>query len=89
VEHLSGADGDEADGDREDRNAALNGLQQMGQRLHRFDILESFFDDVAGDIEWVGDDYDGTSLFDTSDLAEGSDTGSYDGSGMAATEGSM
>jgi hypothetical protein len=62
----------------------------MGQRLHRFDILESFFDNVAGDIEWGGDDYDGTSLFDASDLAEGrSDTGSYDGSGMAATEGSM
>jgi hypothetical protein len=86
----NGADGDKADGDREDRNVALNGLRQMGQRLHRFDILESFFDNVAGDIEWGGDDYDGTSLFDASDLAEGrSDTGSYDGSGMAATEGSM
>ena len=62
----------------------------MGQRLHRFDILESFFDNVAGNIKWGGDDYDGTSLFDASDLAEGrSDTGSYDGSVMAATEGSM
>ena len=61
----------------------------MGQRLHRFEILESFFDDVAGDIEWGGEDYDGASLFDVSDLAEGSDTGSYDGSGMAAMEGSM
>ena len=45
--------------------------------------------DVAGNIEWGGDNYDGTSLFDASDLAEGSDTGSYDGSGMAATERSM
>jgi hypothetical protein len=67
----NGADGDEADGDREDRNVAMNGLRQMGQRLHQFDILESFFDDVAGDIEWGGDDYDVTSLFDVSDLAEG------------------
>jgi hypothetical protein len=85
----NGADGDETDGNREDRNAALNGLRQMGQRLHRFDILESFFDDVAGDIEWGGDDYDGTSLFDMSDLAEGSDTGPSGGSGMASTEGNM
>ncbi len=85
----NGADGNETDGDREDRNAALNGLRQMGQRLHRFDILESFFDDVAGDIEWGGDDYDGTSLFDVSDFAEWSDTGPSGGSGMASTEGSM
>ena len=61
----------------------------MGQRLHQFDILESFFDYVAGNIEWGGGDYDGTSLFDMSDLAEGSDTGPSNGSGMAATEGSM
>ena len=54
-----------------------------------FDILESFFDDVAGSIEWGGDDYNGTSLFDVSNLAEGSDTGPSDESGMAATEGSM
>jgi hypothetical protein len=60
----NGADGDEADGDREDRNMAMNGLRQMGQRLHQFDILESFFDDVAGDIKWGGDDYDVTSQFD-------------------------
>ena len=31
-----------ADGDTEDRNAAMNGLRQMGKRL-RFDILECFF----------------------------------------------
>jgi hypothetical protein len=61
----------------------------MGQWLHQFDILESFFDDVPGDIEWGGDDYDVTSLFDVSDLAEGSDMGPSDGSSMAATEGSM
>jgi len=61
----------------------------MDQRLHQFDILELFFDDVAGDIEWGGDNYDDTSLFDVSDLAEGSDTGPSDGSGMLATEGSM
>jgi hypothetical protein len=76
----NGADGDEADGNREDRNAALNGLQKMDQWLHQFDIIEKFFDDVAGNIKWGGDDYDGTSLFDAPDLAEGSDKGSYDGS---------
>jgi hypothetical protein len=54
----------------------------MGQRLHQFDILESFFDNVAGNIEWGGDDYDVTSLFDVSDLAEGSDMGPSDGSGL-------
>jgi hypothetical protein len=85
----NGADGDKADGDREDRNVAMNGHQQMGQRLHRFDIIESFFDAVAGDIEWGGDDFDSTSLFDVPDLAEGSDTGSSDGFGMAAMEGSL
>ena len=36
------ADGDTADGDTEYRNAAMNGLWQMGKRL-RFDILEWFF----------------------------------------------
>ena len=85
----NGADGNEADGDREDRNVAMNGLRQMGQQLHQFDILESFFDDVAGIIEWGGDNYDVVSLFDVSNLAEGSDMGPSDGSGMVATEGSM
>jgi hypothetical protein len=85
----NGADGDEADGDMEDRNVAMNEIQQMDQRLHRFDILEFFFDDIAGDIEWGGDDFDSTSLFDVPDLAEGSDTGSSDGLGMAAMEGSL
>ena len=48
------------------------------------------FDDVAVDNEWGGDDYDGTSLFDVSDLAEEwSDTGPSDGFSMAAMEGSM
>ena len=50
---------------------AINGLRQMVQWFHQFGILASFFDDVAGDIEWGGDDYDVTSLFDVSDLAEG------------------
>jgi len=72
-------DGNAADGDMEDGEAAMNGLRQMGQRL-RFDIHKSFFDDVAGDIEWGGEDYDETSLFDESGLAEGS----ADESGMAA-----
>ena len=85
----NGADGDKADGNREDRNVAMNGLRQMVQQLHQFDILESFFDDVAGDIEWGGDHYYVTSLFDVSDLAEGSVMGPSDGSGMAATEVSM
>jgi hypothetical protein len=65
------ADGNEADGDTEDRNEAMNGLRQMGQRLHRFDILEMFFDDFAGNIEWGGEDYDNTSLFDVLNLVEG------------------
>ena len=85
----NGADGDEADGDMEDRHAAMNGIQQMGQQLHRFDILESFFDDVAGNIKWRGDAFDSTPLFDVPDLAEGSDTGSSDGFDMAATDGSL
>ena len=61
----------------------------MGQRLHQFDILELFFDYVAGNIEWGGDDYNVTSLFDVSDLAEGGNMEPSDGSGMAAMEGSM
>ena len=36
------ADGNTADGNTEYRNAAMNGLRQMGKRL-RFDILECFF----------------------------------------------
>ena len=67
------------DGDMEDGEAAMNGPRQMDQRL-RFDILELFFDDFVGDVEWGGEDYDETSLFDESGLAEGS----ADESGMAA-----
>ncbi len=51
-----------------------------------------FFDDFAGMIDWGGDDYDGTSLFDESGLAEERETGSTNKSGMAAgqeAEGSM
>jgi hypothetical protein len=58
----------------------------------QFDILEMFFDDFAGMIDWGGDDYDGTSLFDESGLAEERETGSTNKSGMAAgqeAEGSM
>ncbi len=51
--------------------------------------LNRFFDDVAGSTEWGGDDYNGMSLFDVSNLVEGSDTGPSDESVMAATEGSM
>jgi hypothetical protein len=76
-------DGDAADGNMEDGEAAMNGLRQMGQRL-QFDILESFFDDFAGDIEWGGEDYNDTCLFDESGLAEGSHTGSTNESGIAA-----
>ena len=65
------ADGDAADSDMEDRNVAMNGLRQMGQRL-RFYILESFFDDFTGNIDWGGADYNDTSLFDESNLVEGS-----------------
>ena len=56
-------DGDAADGDMEDGEATMNGLWQMGQR-HQFDILESLFDDFTCDIEWGGEEYDETSLFD-------------------------
>ncbi len=89
------ADGDVADGNAAEGAAAddaMIDLQQMGQRLHRFNIHKMFFDDFAGMIEWGGDDYDGTSLFDESGLAEGSDPGSTNKSGMAnrqEVEGSM
>ncbi len=76
-------DSNAADGDMEDGEAAMNGLRQMSQRL-RFDILESFFDDFAHDIEWGGEDYDDTSLFDESGLAEGSDMENTNELGMAA-----
>ena len=69
----------------------MNGLRQMGQRVW-IDILQSFFDDFAGNIEWGGEDYDDTSLFDESGLAKGSNMWSTDESGMAAgqeAEGSM
>ncbi len=46
----------------------MNGLRQMGQRL-QFGILESFFDEFACDIEWGGEEYDETSLFDETGLA--------------------
>ena len=74
-----------ADGDMEDKEAAMNGLRQMGQRL-RFDILELFFDDFAGDIEWGGEDYDETSLFDESGLAEGNTNESGMSAGQEAAE---
>ncbi len=61
----------------------MNGLRQMSQRL-RFDILESFFYDFARDIEWGGEDYDDTSLFDESGLAEESDTENTNELGVAA-----
>jgi len=46
----------------------MNGLRQMGQRL-QFDILESFFDEFACNIEWGGEEYDEMSLFDETGLA--------------------
>ena len=61
----------------------MNGLWQMGQRL-QFDILESFFDDFACDIEWGGEEYDETSLFDETGLASDHAEESADESGMAA-----
>jgi len=67
----------------EDGEATMNGLRQMGQRL-QFDILESFFDDFACDIEWGGEEYDETSLFDKTGLASDHAEKSADESGMAA-----
>ncbi len=76
-------DGDAADGDMEGGEATMNGLQQMGQRL-QFDIPESFFDDFACDIEWGGEEYDETSLFDETGLASDLVEESADESGMTA-----
>ena len=61
----------------------MNGLWQMGQRL-QFDILESLFDDFACDIEWGGEEYDETSLFDETGLASNHAEESADEWGMAA-----
>jgi len=76
-------DGDVADGDTENGEATMNGLRQMGQRL-QFDILELFFDYFACDIEWGGEEYDETSLFDETGLASDHAEESADESGMAA-----
>ena len=86
------ADGNTADGneaDTADRNADMNGLRGMGQRLHQFDILETFFDDFARDIEWGGDDYDDKLLVDVLNLMEGSATGSTNEYGGRSAEGSI
>jgi hypothetical protein len=89
------ADGNAADGNTAEGAAADNAmidLQQMGQRLHRFNILEKKFDDFSGMIDWGGDDYNGMSLLDKSGHAEGSNTRSTNKLGMAAgqkAEGSM
>ena len=61
----------------------MNGLWQMGQRL-QFDTLESYFDDFACNIEWGGEEYDETSLFDKAGLASNHAEESADESGMAA-----
>jgi hypothetical protein len=76
------ADGDVAEGAAAD-DATIN-LQQMGQRLHQFNILKTLFDDFGVMIDWGGEDYDGKSLIDKSGLAEKSDTGSTKKLGMAA-----
>jgi len=76
-------DGDAADGDMEGGEATMNYLQQMGQRL-QFDILEWFFDYFACDIEWGGEEYDETSLFDENGLASDLAEESADESGMTA-----
>ena len=76
-------DGDVADGDMEYGEATLNGPQQMGQRL-QFDIIESFFDYFACDIEWGGEAYDETSLFDKNGLASDHAEESVNESGMVA-----
>jgi hypothetical protein len=82
VADSNAADGNAADGAA--ANDAMIDLQQMGQRLHQFNILETFFGEFAGMIDWGGDNYDGTSLFDESGFAEGSNTGSTNKLSMAA-----
>ena len=82
MEHPA-ADGNAADGDTDDSNmkdgdTTMNGLWLMGQRLHRVDVLETFF------VESGGEDYENLSLFNMPDLAERKDTGFSDGSGMVA-----
>ena len=77
--------GDAADGDMEDGEATMNSLRQMGQRV-QFDILESFFDDFACDIEWGGEEYDETSLFDETRLASDLAEESANESGMTARQ---
>ena len=65
----NGADNDNSAGG----DASLDDLRQMGRALHRFDILESFFDDFVGDIEWGGPDFEGDEglLAEMADSAEG------------------
>lgn len=46
----------------------LDGLRQMGRRLHQFDVLDHLFDDIVGDMEWGDDDFDHTNL-DAEDAA--------------------
>jgi len=65
----------------------MNGLRQMGQML-QFDVLESCFDDFTFTcycyIEWGGEEYDETSLFDETGLASDHAEESADELGMAA-----
>jgi hypothetical protein len=63
----------------------MNGLRQMGQML-QFDVLELCFDDFTFtcDIEWGGEEYDETSLFDETGLASDHAEESADELGMAA-----
>ena len=80
------ADGDTEDGNMKDGDTTRNGLWLMGQRLHRFDVLETCFDDIDSIIEWGREDNNYTSQFNMPDSAEQRDTGFSDGSGMASRQ---
>ncbi len=80
------ADGNMTDDNMEDSNVAMNGLGLIGQQLHHCKVLKTFFYDNARNIEWGGEDYNDTSLFNMPNSAEGSNTGSSDSTGMAARQ---
>jgi hypothetical protein len=37
---------------------SMDGLRQMGRRLHRLDVLEDIFNNFTGEVEWGNEDYD-------------------------------
>ena len=58
MEDSKAIDSDAVDGVEASGDSSLNDLRQMGRVLHRYDVFESFFDDLVGGIEWERDDGD-------------------------------